>query len=78
MHIKKISLVLNQVSAIANEDRLFVRLGYRIQKQQWRKNPFGYQLDLNVNYSITQKAFSFKFDSVYNKVDRAMEPWING
>lgn len=51
-----------------NEDRLFVRLGYRIQKQQWRKNPFGYQVDINANYSITQQALSFQYISVYNKL----------
>ena len=50
-----------------NEDRLFVTLGYRITKQQWRKSPFGYKANFNVNYSITQKAFSFEYNGVYNK-----------
>jgi outer membrane protein assembly factor BamA len=48
-----------------NEDRLFVHLGYRIQKYKWRKTPFGSQVDLGVNYSITQKALSYKFSSIY-------------
>ncbi|MCY7420160.1 MAG: BamA/TamA family outer membrane protein [Chitinophagaceae bacterium] len=50
-----------------NEDRLFVTLGYRLTRQQWRKSPFGYQANFNVNYSITQKAFSFEYNGVYNK-----------
>jgi hypothetical protein len=51
-----------------NEDRIFVQLGYKIQKQQWRKEPFGYQLDFNANYSITQKAPSFQIKGIYNKL----------
>jgi hypothetical protein len=51
-----------------NEDRWFVSFGYRMQRQQWRKSPFGYQADLYVNYSLTQNAFSFGSEGVYNKV----------
>jgi hypothetical protein len=53
--------------SFSNEDRLFARLGYRIQRQQWRKKPFGYQHDFNINYSITQKAFSYQYKGVYNE-----------
>lgn len=49
------------------EDRIYVTLGYRIQKQQWRKSPFGYEHNFNVNYSITQKAFSFQYKSLFNQ-----------
>lgn len=48
-----------------NEDRIFIRLGYRIQKQQWRKEPFGHQHDFNVNYSITQMAFSAQYKGTF-------------
>lgn len=52
----------------SNEDRLFVKLGYQIQKYKWRKSPVGYQLDFNINYSITQKAFSVQYAGVYNQL----------
>ena len=51
-----------------NEDRFFLSLGYGIERQQWRKSPFGYRAELNVNYSITQGAFSFGYEGVYNKI----------
>lgn len=50
-----------------NEDRIYVQLDYRIQKQQWRKEPFGYQHDFIVNYSITQKAFSAQYKGIFNE-----------
>jgi hypothetical protein len=52
----------------SNEDRLFLRLGYRIQKYKWRKTPYGSRVDFGVNYSITQKAFSYKYASIYNQL----------
>jgi hypothetical protein len=61
--------------SFSNEDRLFVRLGYRIQRQQWRKQPFGYQHDFGVNYSITQKAFSTQYRGIYNE---AIGKWSLG
>ncbi len=51
-----------------NEDRLFARIGYRIQRQQWRKSPFGYQADFHINYSITQKAFSVDYLGIFNQL----------
>jgi hypothetical protein len=50
-----------------NDDRIFVGLGYKIKKQQWRKAPFGYSHDLSVIYSITQKAFRFLYQGVFNE-----------
>jgi hypothetical protein len=52
----------------SNEDRLFIGLDYRIQKQKWRKDPFAFQHDLFLNYSITQRAFSAKYKGVFNEV----------
>ena len=51
----------------SNEDRLFARLGYRIQKQHWRKEPFASQVDFGVKYSLTQHAFSFDYSAIYNQ-----------
>lgn len=50
------------------EDRIYVTLGYTVQKQQWRKSPFGYQHDININYSITQKAFSAQYKGIFNQL----------
>ena len=50
-----------------NDDRLFVTLGYKITNQQWRKRPYGYKGSFDVNYSITQKAFSFVYTGIYTK-----------
>ncbi|MDB5223106.1 MAG: hypothetical protein JWN83_1773 [Chitinophagaceae bacterium] len=50
------------------EDRIYITLGYQFQKQQWRKSPFGYQHDLNLNYSLTQKAFSIQYKSIFNQL----------
>lgn len=49
------------------DDRLFVTLGYMVQKQKWRKTPFGSQHNFNINYSITQKAFSAEYKAIYNQ-----------
>jgi hypothetical protein len=51
----------------SNEDRLFIGLDYRIQKQKWRKDPFAYQHDIFLNYSITQQAISAKYKGVFNE-----------
>ena len=50
------------------EDRFYVTLGYTVQKQQWRKYPFGYQHDLNINYSLTQTAFSAQYKGIFNQL----------
>ncbi len=50
------------------EDRIHISLGYRIQKQKWRKYPFGSQHDFNVNYSISQKAFSLQYKALFNQL----------
>ncbi len=52
----------------SNEDRIFVGLAYRYQKQQWRKNPFGFQHRLDVKYSLGQKAFSSTYQSNFTEL----------
>ncbi len=44
-----------------NRDRIFLQTGYYIEKQKWRKSPFGYRHDFNINYSLTQGAFNFEY-----------------
>lgn len=52
----------------SNEDRIYAGLGYKIKKQQWRKQPYGYMQDLSVLYSFTQKAFRFLYKGTFNEV----------
>jgi hypothetical protein len=47
------------------DDRLYVTLGYSNRKQSWRKLPFSYENDVNINYSITQKAFSVQYKGTF-------------
>lgn len=54
--------------SFSREDRLYVSLGYIIQKQEWRKAPFGNQHEFLVNYSLMQKAFSFQYKALYNQL----------
>jgi hypothetical protein len=50
------------------DDRLYVTLGYSSRKQSWRKVPFGYENDVNINYSLIQKAFSAQYKGIFNQV----------
>jgi len=48
-----------------NEDRLYIGLGYEIVHHEWRKLPFAFKQDVSVNYSISQKAFSFNYNALF-------------
>jgi hypothetical protein len=52
----------------SNEDRIYVGLGYKIQKQKWRKEPFGTQHKIDVTYSFAQKAFSSTYESIFTSL----------
>jgi hypothetical protein len=52
----------------SNEDRIYVGLGYKIQKQKWRKEPFGAQHKIDVKYSLAQKAFSSSYESIFTQL----------
>ncbi len=41
-------------------------LSYKITKQQWRKEPFGYQHQISARYSITQKAPGLFYEGTIN------------
>jgi hypothetical protein len=47
-----------------NDDRLFVGIGYKIEKQRWRKEPFGYSHLLSARYSITQLAANIVYQGI--------------
>lgn len=50
-----------------NEDHIHVGLKYEIEKQQWRKYPFGHRQELAARYSISEGAFSFGYTGVFTK-----------
>ncbi|MBC7874690.1 MAG: BamA/TamA family outer membrane protein, partial [Ferruginibacter sp.] len=51
-----------------SEDHIYVGLKYEIEKQQWRKQPFGYQHELAARYSISEGAFSFGYNSIFTSL----------
>jgi len=50
------------------EDKLYVGIGYKILRQGWRKEPFKTKHELQVNYSISQKNFSFIYQGAFMQV----------
>ena len=48
----------------SNSDRFYVSLGYRVQKHQWPKKPFGYEHGLYFHYSLTQKAYAVWYEGI--------------
>lgn len=70
-----------------DDDRIFLGLRYHILNYRWRKKPFAYKQSLDVDYSITQKAFSTTYNGLFpeligrwNLVTRANYDavrWIN-
>jgi hypothetical protein len=48
-------------------DRFYLRFGYEIQRQHWRKYPFGFDHRIYANYSISQMAPSFGYEGVINQ-----------
>jgi hypothetical protein len=49
----------------SDADRIFIGLGYKWKHQAWRKTPFAFKHDINVHYSITQRAFSFTYKGIF-------------
>ena len=59
---------LSPVLFYSNEDRIYVGISYKKQKQQWRKSPYGYQHKFDVKYSLGQKAFSSTYGSTFKSL----------
>ena len=55
-----------------SEDRLFAGIGYKIRKNAWRREPFAFEHNVIVNYSISQNALSATWTGVY---PRAVSGW---
>lgn len=50
------------------EDRIHIGLKYELEKQQFRKHPFGQQQVLAARYSINEGAFSFGYKGIFTKL----------
>ncbi len=48
-----------------NEDRVYIGLGLRLTDYAFRKSPFGSMNELAVKYSLSQKAFSYKYKGTF-------------
>lgn len=50
------------------DDRIFLGVRYQILNHRWRKRPFAYKQSIDVDYSITQKAFSTTYNGLFPKL----------
>lgn len=50
-----------------NEDPFFIGIGYRFRQYQWRKEPYNFNHDVAVRYSLSQKAFSYSYEGTFIK-----------
>jgi hypothetical protein len=48
-------------------DRFYLRFGYQIQRQHWRKYPFGFDHKLYANYSISQGDYSIGYEGIFTQ-----------
>ena len=50
------------------EDKIYVGFGYKILRHGWRKEPFKTKHEIQANYSIMQKNFSFIYQGEFRQV----------
>ena len=60
------------------DDHIHVGLKWGVEKQQWRKYPFGYKQELAVKYSISEAAFNFVYEGVFTKLIGNWNLLLNG
>jgi len=46
-------------------DRIYVGLGYLWQHHHWRNQPYVFRQNINVHYSLTQRALSFTYTGIF-------------
>ncbi|MDP9230234.1 MAG: BamA/TamA family outer membrane protein, partial [Bacteroidota bacterium] len=51
-----------------SDDHIHVGLGYKFEKKQWRKYPFGFQHEIDVKYSLSEKAFSTEYNGSFTQL----------
>ncbi len=59
---------LGPVISYNSEDHIHAGLKFTIEKQKWRKYPFGSRQELAAKYSISEGAFSFGYEGKFNQV----------
>jgi hypothetical protein len=52
----------------SSQDHFYIGLKYKIEKQQWRKSPFGYQHELAGRYSINEATFSMEYSGLFSQI----------
>ena len=52
----------------ANVRGIFLQAGYTYKRQQWRKEPFGWEQTLRFNYSLSNKSFGGDYTAIFNEV----------
>ncbi len=50
------------------EDRVYVGMAFKSEKQMWRKSPYGVERKFNVKYSLGQNAFSSTYQSIHKAI----------
>lgn len=58
---------IGPILSYSSEDHIHVGLKYELEKQQWRKHPFGYRHEIAARYSISESAPSIGYTGVYTK-----------
>ncbi len=56
------------VLSYSSNDRIHFGIKYSVQKQQWRKYPFGQQQEIAARYSVNQAALGFGYSGIFTKV----------
>lgn len=51
-----------------DDDRIFLGVRYQFLNHRWRKRPYAYRQSVDVDYSITQKAFSTTYNGLFPKL----------
>lgn len=60
-----------------NEDRFYIGLVYGLVHHKWRKLPFAFKEDIEVHYSISQRAFSALYRGLFPNVIGKWDLFIN-
>jgi hypothetical protein len=58
---------IKKILFYSNEDRIHIGLGYKVEKEKWRKQPFGYSQEVNVKYSLMENAFSAEYKGIFTE-----------
>lgn len=69
---------IGPVISYNSQDHIHVGLKYSIEKQKWRKYPFGSKQELAARYSISERDFSFGYEGIFSQVMGNWNLLLNG